>query len=87
MSKVKVYRSQQIREWILLLTGKLFFVKYVPNTKNILSDRRQNFTPENLERYLVMVIKATLYCSCTIFLNHISFKLKKRASFGFLKHI
>jgi hypothetical protein len=28
MSKVKVYRSQQIREWILLLTGKLFFVKY-----------------------------------------------------------
>jgi hypothetical protein len=24
MSKVKVYRSQQIREWILLLTGKLF---------------------------------------------------------------
>jgi hypothetical protein len=53
MSKVKVYRSQQIREWILLLTGKLFFVKYVPNTKNILSDRRQNFTPENLERYLV----------------------------------
>jgi hypothetical protein len=52
MSKVKVYRSQQIREWLLLLTGKLFFVKYVPN-KNILSDRRQNFTPENLERYLV----------------------------------
>jgi hypothetical protein len=51
MSKVKVYRSQQIREWILLLTGKLFFVKYVPNTKNILSDRRQNFTAENLERY------------------------------------
>jgi hypothetical protein len=53
MSKVKVYRSQQIREWILLLTGKLFIVKYVPNTKNILSDRRQNFTPENLKRYLV----------------------------------
>jgi hypothetical protein len=34
-SKVKGYRSQQIREWILLLTGKLFFAKYVPNTKNI----------------------------------------------------
>jgi hypothetical protein len=52
----------------------------------LLSDRRQNFTPENLERYLVailMVIKSTLY----YFLIHISFKLKKRASFDFLKHI
>jgi hypothetical protein len=47
MSKVKVYRSQQIREWILLLTGIVYC--YISEERDALLNENDNWITSDSE--------------------------------------